>query len=211
MAITKVSYLNIAPSAASAVTVCASQSPGAGAIVINGSLASGGVATLAAAQLITLVSGGNDTGITFTVTGADPDGNVQTEAITGASAGTATGLKFFKTVTSITHTGSVATTLTSGNSIISCSPTYFPNCGIAPFTLGINMQLVSGTATFALNQVFDDFNTYPADTLWTAHATLTALSATASGSLLYPCTGLRIRQTASSSGVIKAKFVQAGI
>ena len=203
--------LNLAPSAASAVSVCASQSPGAGAITLNGSLVSVGVATIGAAQFITLVSGGNDTGITFTVTGTDADGNAQTEAITGASAGTATGTKFFKTVTGITHTGSVATTLTSGNAITSVSPSFFPNNSVYPTNLGISIQLVSGTGTFALNQTYETFQSYPADSVWFAHATLTALSATASGSLLFPVSALRLRASASTSAVLRCQIVQAGI
>lgn len=63
---------------------------------------------------IRLVSGGNDSGITFTVNGFDVYGYAQTEAITGANIGTASGKKAFKWVTSVTHTGSVAGTLTIG-------------------------------------------------------------------------------------------------
>lgn len=66
------------------------------------------------ARNVRLVSGGNDSGITFTVSGYDVYGYPQTEAITGANAGTASGKKAFKWVTGVTHTGSVAGTLTIG-------------------------------------------------------------------------------------------------
>lgn len=203
--------LNLAPTAVDADGVCASQSPGAGAILINGALASEGVATFGAAQLVRLTSGGNDSGITFTFVGTDADGNVQRETVAGTSASNSDTTKFFKTVTSITASAAVATTIIVGNLITSVSPTFWPDNSINSHNLGISMQLVSGTATFALNQTYEDFKTYPVDTLWFAHATLTGLSATAAGSLLYPVSGLRIRLTASSSGVIRTQIVQAGI
>jgi hypothetical protein len=63
---------------------------------------------------VRLTSGGNDSGITFTVSGYDYYGYPMTEAITGANAGVASGKKAFKWVTGVTHTGSVAGTLTIG-------------------------------------------------------------------------------------------------
>lgn len=65
-------------------------------------------------RAIRYVSGGNDTGITFTASGWDMYGFPMTETVTGANAGTATGLKAFKYISGITHTGSVATTLSIG-------------------------------------------------------------------------------------------------
>lgn len=65
-------------------------------------------------RAVRLVSGGNDSGITFTISGWDMYGFPMTETITGANAGTANGLKAWKYISGITHTGSVATTLTIG-------------------------------------------------------------------------------------------------
>lgn len=209
----KVFTLNIAPSAAAAGTVSATQTPGAGlTMLINGTLATGGVATIAAAQLITLVNNFNDSAITATITGTDPDGGAQSEAVTMPNAGTATGLKFFKTVTSITVSAALGGTFASGNSIISASPTYWPNVGENPFNIGILAKLASGgTATFALNQHYERMGTYPADGLWFAHATLTGLTSSTAGSLIIPVVGIRIRVSAYSAGPVSAQFVQAGV
>lgn len=68
----------------------------------------------AISRAVRIVSGGNDSGIVFTVNGYDIFGYPMTEAITGANAGTATGKKAFKYISSVTHTGSVATTVTIG-------------------------------------------------------------------------------------------------
>ena len=70
--------------------------------------------TKAISRNVRIVSGGDDSGITFTVTGYDLYGYPMSEAITGANAGTASGVKAFKYISAVTHTGSVATTVTIG-------------------------------------------------------------------------------------------------
>lgn len=70
--------------------------------------------TKALARNVRITSGGNDSGIVFTVNGYDIYGFPMTEAITGPNATLASGKKTFKFITSITHTGSVATTVTIG-------------------------------------------------------------------------------------------------
>ena len=63
------------------------------ALVIEGALASGGSCTFNAGRVVTILSAGDDSGISFTVTGTDVNSDSQTESITGANAGTATGSK----------------------------------------------------------------------------------------------------------------------
>ena len=58
-----------------------------------------------AASVITLNSGGNDSGLTATITGTDVLDNSQTEDITMGNAGSVTTVKTFKTVSSITVSG----------------------------------------------------------------------------------------------------------
>lgn len=69
-------------------------------------------------RAVIITSGGNDTGITFTVNGADVYGQPMTENMTGASGAAVTGKKAFKYISSVTHTGSVATTVTVGTTDI---------------------------------------------------------------------------------------------
>jgi hypothetical protein len=145
--------VNAVPSTLAANNIAASQSPGAGAIVlvsssgagitinttitradtgaaVTGLLAIDGAMTplgfgqdgtvslwdpsKAISRAIRYVSGGNDTGITFTCNGYDLYGYPISETTTGANAATATGTKAFKYISTITHTGSVAGTLTIG-------------------------------------------------------------------------------------------------
>jgi len=97
--------------------IAASQSPAAAALTINGSLASGGVATLLEARNVIITSGGNDSGITFAVVGTDIFGSALTETITGANTGVATGAKAFKTITSVTPSGAAAGTVKVGTGV----------------------------------------------------------------------------------------------
>lgn len=196
------------PTAVDADGVCASQSPGAGAITINGALASGGVATFSAAQLVRLTSGGNDSGITFTFTGTDADGNAQSETVAGTNVSNSDTTKYFKTITSITKSGATAGTIVVGNLIGSVSPTLKLDTAINPFNIGVLAELVSGTATFALQHTYGDQNAYPA--LWYDHATITAKSATTEGAITTPVSAVRLKLTASSSGVVRVRLVQAG-
>ena len=89
--------------------------------------------TKAISRAVRITSGGNDSAITFTVTGYDLYGFPMSEAITGANAGIATGKKAFKYISGVTHTGSVATTITIGTSDIIGLPIRadrFAYCGI---------------------------------------------------------------------------------
>jgi len=84
------------------------------ALVLGGALASGGSVTNSSRRLTEITSGGDDSGISFTVVWTDVTGTAMTESITGADTGAATGSKFFKTVTSITAVGDPAGTVIAG-------------------------------------------------------------------------------------------------
>ena len=79
---------------------------GAGNLTIGGALASGGSCTFNAGRIVTILSAGDDSGDTFTVTGTDVNGDAQTEEITGA--------KYFKTVSQIATDGASAGNVSAG-------------------------------------------------------------------------------------------------
>ncbi len=86
----------------------------AGNLTLGGALTSGGSATFNAGRIVTLLSAGDDSSRTLTVTGTDVNGDAQTEEITGANAGTATGSKYFKTVTQIAIDAASAGNVSAG-------------------------------------------------------------------------------------------------
>jgi len=84
------------------------------ALTIGGALASGGAVALSHGRIVTILSAGNDAAKSFTVVGTDVNGDSQTESITGANAGTATGSKYFRVIASITAVGNPAGDVSAG-------------------------------------------------------------------------------------------------
>ena len=89
---------------------------GAAALTINGTLASGGSYTSGdnIGQLITILSAGDDSGITFTIVGTNAVGDALTEVVTGADTATATSSGYFNTVASITTSAATAGNVSAG-------------------------------------------------------------------------------------------------
>lgn len=112
---------NCQPLALNAANIAASQSPAAGAITLA---AAAGVTAVVVngvtryrmdmPRALQIVSGGNDTGINFTINGYNIYGDPLQETQAGANAGAKNFNKAFYEVVSVTHTGSVATTVTVG-------------------------------------------------------------------------------------------------
>jgi hypothetical protein len=92
---------------------------------------------------VTITSAGVDTGITFTVTGTDVYGVTTVETITGASTAMASGKKAFKTITSITRSGSTAAAVTIGFGDVLGLPVFLPSAGF------VLKEMQDGTAPTA--------------------------------------------------------------
>src|SRR5215475_2867732 len=205
--------------AAVATAVSASQSPGAGAILINGTLASGGVATLDQPRRVVIAPGGADSGITFTVTGANRTGNVISETVQGVNnPSTVATQNDFKTVTAVTHTGSVASTITIGTTTapVASSQWFAVDTNADPISIGIAV-VVSGTINYTVEYTYDDVNAiYPATpTLFNiSGGSLTAKATTADSQanpFNFPCWGIRLTINSSTSpGTATMTIEQAG-
>jgi len=89
---------------------------GAAALTLNGTLIADSKYTTGdnIGQIITILSAGNDTGITFTVVGTNAVGDALTEVVTGANADTASSSGYFNTVDSITTSASSAGNVSAG-------------------------------------------------------------------------------------------------
>lgn len=196
-----------------AAGICASQSPGgAGNLTIAGALASGGSVSLNHGHLITITSAGNDSGRTFTVTGTDFRGFTITEAITGASGGTAVGTSYFKTVTQVAINGASAGAVTVGVNGASASNWYILDEGSKPFHVGIGLEL-TGTATATVQHTFDNLQT--TSDLNTAittfnHDELASQTSSADGNYIVPVYASRVIVPAYTSGNIVFSLLQAG-
>lgn len=97
-----------------AVAVAASQTKAsAGDLIINGTLASGGVATFLQKRVISVYSAGNDSARTFTVYGTAGGVSIN-QSVTGANAGKVDTAGYFDTVTRVAVNGATASTVTVG-------------------------------------------------------------------------------------------------
>lgn len=142
----------ITPANASANAVCLSQTTaGAGNLLLNG--ATGGV--LDYARVLSVASGGNDSGVNFTFTGTDQDGNAVTETIAGPNGNTVVTTNFYLTVTSIAVNGAVTQAVTVGTS---------NTTALRDRTIGLNIYNrvaptvtveVTGTANYTESVCFD--------------------------------------------------------
>jgi hypothetical protein len=207
--------------AASANNIALSQSPGTGAILINGAAATSGVATIdavtatnnAVGRRVIITSGGNDSGITFTVTGTNGSGNIVSDTFAGASGGAAQSNIDFVTVTGIVQSGSVATTLTAGTNGVGSSPWITWNWQLSPpINIGAAVELVSGAVNYTVQYTYDDPNNLPPGVNFPLafNTILLNQAATADSTLSTPFIATRVLIN-SGTGVIRCRFVQAGV
>ena len=126
--------------AASANNIALSQTPGSAALTLNGSAATGGVATIDTVtganieigRRVIITSGGNDTGINWIVVGTNSSLQPITDTFAGVSGGAAQSNLDFVTVTSITPSGAVASTALAGTNGVGSSRWYTWNYKITP-------------------------------------------------------------------------------
>lgn len=205
--------------AAVANNISASQSPGAGAILINGSAVTGGVAILDTQRRILITSGASDAGITFTVNGTNGAGFPISDTFAGGAVTAQSNLDF-KTVTSVTHTGSVANTITIGTNGVGSSLWQITNWNADPENIGFAVELRTGTASFTVQYTFDDPNILPstgglnaaglAFPLAFNHPIVTNSTATIDSAFSTPVLAYRLL-TNSGTGTLVFRALQVGL
>jgi len=134
------------------------------ALTIGGALADGGSCTFDSGRIVTILSAGNDAAKSFTVTGTDVNGDSQTESITGANAGTATGSKYFKTISGISAVGNPAGNVSAGVNASAADVIFagrsrlkgvFLTSTATAGTIDFLITSPSGTSVFKLSSVSD--------------------------------------------------------
>lgn len=126
-----------------------------GASAGNVSVGHSGVGTMDMARRVSITSGGNDTGIAFTLVGTDWNGDPITETVTGASGAAATSVLSYLTVTSILTSGAVATTVQVGSSAVADSPPIYFDRLAANAQTALQVE-GSGTVNWTVRQTLDD-------------------------------------------------------
>lgn len=189
---------------------------GAGAVTLNGTLVSGGVATLDTARRVIFTSAGNDTGITFTISGTNWSGLVISETVTGASGGAASTVLDYKTVTGVTSSGASAGNVSIGTNGVAGSPwVRFDDWAQSQVML---QTKVSGTVNYSIQTTMDDPNSptnpvAPSAVTWFDVGDTNVVGATASAQSSFATLPLFARVLLNSQtnpGYVTATFSQTG-
>lgn len=187
--------------------IAASQTPGgAGNLVINGTLASGGVATLPVQQQIGITSAGVDNTFTLTVTGTDANGAIVTETLTGPNATTVKTVNSYLTITRIAVSGAAAAALTVDTVQAGQDQPVILDRYQNPLMASVSVE-VSGTVNYTVQYTNDDlFNTAPNAVVWVNSANTTLVAATTNNQGVV---GLDTQVTAATVGSLIASFATA--
>ncbi len=209
--------ITLAIAAASANNIALSQTPGAaGNLTLNGSTATGGVATLDVARRVLFTPAGAEAGNStiWTVYGTNRSGAAIQETVNGVNNPSVVYTnQDFLTVTRIAVNKAQAGAVTVGTNGIASSQWFQLNTMTNPINVGVGVT-VTGTINFSVEYTYQDPNTlalgsYP--TVWTQSALAAKTSAT-DGSFTFPCWGMRLTQNSfTSGGTATATFIQAGI
>jgi hypothetical protein len=141
-----------------ATAIATSQSPAAGAITLTAP-----IVTLDTQRRVVITSGGNDTGINFTVFGTNQVGAPIQDTFAGGNGTASVGLSNldFLTINAITHSGSVASTLTAGTGNTGSSLWQIINWNPTPINMAWVIEQRTGTSVFAIEITLDDPNILP--------------------------------------------------
>lgn len=193
--------------------IALSQTPGAaGALTLNGSLVSGGVAVISNPQRITITT--TDSTHTFTITGATPTGSVLTEVVTGNGTSVTSLLDYAK-VNSIVISGAATGAVTVGTSGTGATPWVRLDEWASP-PVGIQCD-VSGTVNYTVQSTYDDPNsaTDPVSVsamTWIATNDTNAVNATGAvqTNFLFTPTFVRVNLN-SGTGSVTMKVIQYNV
>lgn len=140
--------------------ICLSQTPAAaGALTLNGTLVTGGVATMDVARRVYVASTGADSSVIFTITGTNRDNNPQTITVTGVATPTpvASSLDFL-TVTSVTASAATVGAITVGTGAIGSTAWVSTAPEYISWALSAAVQILSGSVTYTVEHTYDDVN-----------------------------------------------------
>lgn len=208
--------VSITLAAADSDGICQSQQPNAGGVqslLINGALASGGVANLGSQRRVLITSSGNDSIRTFVVTGTNWAGDIISESITGPNASSVYTDLDFKTVTKVTISGNAVGNITVGTNGIGGSP-WVRFDDFAPSNISIQCN-VSGTVNYTVQSTLDDPNdpfvpVAPADITWINSSDLAVVSANSSQQSNFLFTPKYAKVLINSgTGTMTATFLQS--
>lgn len=208
----------LSPAALDADGVITSATLTSGAQTLNGALVSGGIATLDSngmARRVYIASDGNDSGVTFTVTGKNWHGDSFSETITGPNATSVISDSDFKTVTAVSISGNSTGNITVGTGAKLSGPWIPLDMFRNPFGVGFGCIISSGgSLTYSVEHTFNDIqasvtaaSTVAAVDVF-AHEDVAAKTVSADGNYAFEVPAIRTTITAFTSGTLNFKVNQ---
>lgn len=193
--------------------IALSQTPGAaGALTLNGSLVSSGVAVITNPQRITVTT--TDNTHSFTITGATPTGSLITEVVTGNGTSVTSVLDYAK-VSSIVISGAATAAVTVGTSGTGATPWVRLDEWASP-PVGIQCD-VTGTVNYTIQSTYDDPNS-PTDPVsvssmtWVNTNDTNAVNATGAVQTNFLFTPTFVRANLNSgTGTVTMKVIQYNV
>ena len=153
----------------------------------------------------------NHSGKTFTITGTDPDGRPQSEAIAGPNGvATVASTLYFRTVTSITVSATTgADTFDIGYTAAAVSPTIPVDWRANQFQVAVAV-VITGTINVTVQHTFDGLHDeYVSSPTWFPNSGITSKTASTDGNYAYPITATRLLVNSVTAGATVAfKIVQ---
>ena len=197
--------------AASANNIALSQTPGAaGAMTLNGTLVTAGIAKLDSPRRVLITTA--DTTTTFTINGTTPAGATISESFEVSTA-TQSALDY-ATVTSITvNQGTTAAVTVGTNGVASTPWVRLDEYALPPVSI---QCIASGTVNYTVQQTLDDPNSptnpvTPSAVNWINTSDTAAVGATGNIQTNYAYVPIFARVLLNSgTGTVTATFVQSG-
>jgi len=192
----------------------ASSIAGAGAVVLNGSLVSGGVATLDTPRRVLFTFGSNETGKTFTLLGTGWSDQAIGEDVAGTTAGVVPTVLDYKTLTSVVANAASVGNVSIGTNGVAASPwRQLDHYGSSSVSIQAD---VTGTVNYTLQQTLDDPNSSVSpvsyeDVVWLSTSDTAGVGATTSIQSNYLFAPVWVRVLLNSgTGSVTATYLQSG-
>lgn len=175
-----------------------------------------GIATMDQVRRVAIDSAGDDSGITFAITGTDVNGSTISEVVAGVNNNVATSVLSYATVTAVLTSGAVATTVEVGSSAVADSQ-WVRFDDYAANSQTTIAAVVSGTVNYDIETSMDDPNALgnvayqnPAAMNWIDSLDTAVVGATATKNSFFAYTPVFARiHLNSGDGSVTATFRQA--
>lgn len=208
-------FYKLGPLAAPAANNIATSQTPTSAVTINGSLATGGVATLDVPRRVQITTGGSESGKTMTIVGTTFGDTTVTDVVSlPSSATTVASAIDFKTVTSMTISSTAGAALTVGTNGTAGSPWFQPDPSLSG---NVSIQVaVSGTVNYTIQQTLNDPNIntaiLPYQMTWLSSSDASVVGATASAQsnyLFLPSYSRVFLNSQTNPGYVIVTYIQA--